>query len=152
MLKKLFVTAAAAAAVSIPLAGMAWAAPPSDAGSHGPGQPPPGQGGIPTKLGNAFTNDFTPNSNPNLGGVGPVTIGSAIKLAHETLPGVKPTPVLVGEFLTAFGTTHTSTVPGFNPQTTFGPTAPGLVTKALTPGCSKGHTGVTEPGASTCTP
>src|SRR5262245_17777329 len=149
MLKKLFVTVAAAAAVSVPLAGVAWADPSSDVGSS---NPPPGKGGIPTKIGNSFTNTFSPNSNPNPGGVGPVTIGSSIKAAHEALPGVKPTPVLVGITLTAFGTTHTSNVPGFNPQTTFGPTAPGLVTKAFTPGCASGHTGVTQPGAPTCTP
>jgi hypothetical protein len=33
MLKKLFITAAAAAALSVPLAGVAWADPPSDPGS-----------------------------------------------------------------------------------------------------------------------
>ena len=33
MLKKLFVTAAAAAAVSVPLAGVAWAEPPADPGA-----------------------------------------------------------------------------------------------------------------------
>ena len=47
MLKKLFVTAAAAAAVSVPLAGAAWAAPDSNS--------PPGQNdtgpGLPAKLG-----------------------------------------------------------------------------------------------------
>ena len=146
MLKKLFVTAAAAAAVSVQLAGVAWAAPPSDAGSS---NPPPGQGGIPTKAGNSLANSVTPSANP---GGGPVTPGSAFKLAKDAFPGVS-TPVAVGDFLTAFGATHTSTVPGFNPQTTpFGPTAPGLVVKALSPGCSHGHTGVTQPGASTCTP
>ena len=49
MLKKLFVTAAAAAAVSVPLAGVAWADPPSDPGSNGNGI---GKGGIPNKTGN----------------------------------------------------------------------------------------------------
>jgi hypothetical protein len=37
MLKKLFITAAAAAAVSVPLAGVAWADRPSDPGSNGSG-------------------------------------------------------------------------------------------------------------------
>jgi hypothetical protein len=37
MLKKLLVTAAAAAAVSVPLAGVAWADKPSDPGSNGKG-------------------------------------------------------------------------------------------------------------------
>ena len=44
MLKKLFVTAAAAAAMSVPLAGAAWADKPDDPGSNGNGI---GQGGIP---------------------------------------------------------------------------------------------------------
>jgi hypothetical protein len=149
MLKKLFVTVAAAAAVSVPLAGVAWADPPSDPGSNGNGL---GKGGIPTKLGNSLSNSVSPNANPNPGGVGPVTPGSAINMAKDLFPGVS-TPVAVGDFLTAFGATHTSAVPGFNPQTTpFGPTAPGLVIKALSPGCGNGHTGVTQPGASTCTP
>ena len=42
MLKKLFVTAAAAAAVSVPLAGVAWADPPSDPdSSSNPTNPKP---------------------------------------------------------------------------------------------------------------
>ena len=48
MLKKLFVTAAAAAAVSVPLAGVAWADKPSDPGSNGKGL---GQGGVPAAAG-----------------------------------------------------------------------------------------------------
>lgn len=38
MLKKLFFTAAAAAAVSVPLAGVAWADKPSDPGGNGVGK------------------------------------------------------------------------------------------------------------------
>ena len=48
MLKKLFVTAAAAVAVSVPLAGVAWAEPPADPGSNGDGM---GAGGIPSVIG-----------------------------------------------------------------------------------------------------
>ena len=47
MLKKLFVAAAAAAAVSVPLAGVAWADKPSDPGSNGNGSN--GKGGIPNE-------------------------------------------------------------------------------------------------------
>jgi hypothetical protein len=39
MLKKLFISAAAAATVSGPLAGAAWADPPSDRGPSSPGTP-----------------------------------------------------------------------------------------------------------------
>jgi hypothetical protein len=49
MLKKLFITAAAAAAMSVPFAGVAWAEPPSDPGSSDNGV---GPGGVPEKLGN----------------------------------------------------------------------------------------------------
>ena len=48
MLKKLFVTAAAAAAVSVPLAGVAWAEPPADPGSNAADPAnAPGPGGVP---------------------------------------------------------------------------------------------------------
>ena len=48
MLKKLFVTAAAAAAVSVPFAGVAWADQPDDPGSNSHGV---GAGGIPSVIG-----------------------------------------------------------------------------------------------------
>jgi hypothetical protein len=54
MFKKLFITAAAAAAMSVPLAGVAWADPPSD-------NNPPGQGatgpGIPNEVAGVFGSD-----------------------------------------------------------------------------------------------
>jgi hypothetical protein len=53
MLKKSFVGVIAAAAVSVPLAGTAWAAPPSDPNGVGPG-------GIPAKIGNNLGTDPTP--------------------------------------------------------------------------------------------
>jgi hypothetical protein len=145
MLKKLFVTAAAAATVSVPLAGVAWAAPSSDAGSSGNGV---GTGGIPTKNGNLLANGVSPSANP---GGGPVTPGSQFSQVAK-VPDLS-TPVAQGIILTAFSATHTSTVPGFVLQTTpYGPTPSGLVTKAYTPGCSNGRSGVTQPGASTCVP
>jgi hypothetical protein len=59
MIKKLFITAAAAAAVSVPLAGAAWADPPSD-------NNPPGQGatgpGVPHEAGSYF--DSVSAANP----------------------------------------------------------------------------------------
>ena len=45
MLKKLIVTVIAAGALSVPLAGAAWADPPDEPGSHGVGA-----GGIPREL------------------------------------------------------------------------------------------------------
>jgi len=129
MLKKLFVTAAAAAAVSVPLAGVAWAAPSSNAGSN---PNPVGQGGIPTKLGGFLTSVGAPNAAPT------VTPGAEFHRAKIVFPGVSPTPAVIGDFLN-----DSFTVLGI-PNTAFGPTAPGLVTKTLTPACSSGH-GATDP-------
>jgi hypothetical protein len=112
MLKKLFVTAAAAAAVSVPLAGVAWAGPSSDTGSNGNGV---GQGGIPTKVGNFATNNVVPNANPNPGGVGPMTPGSTFSQLAK-VPDVS-TPVAYGDALTGLFATHTVTgVPGGFPR------------------------------------
>ena len=62
MLKKLFVTAAAAAAVSVPLAGVAWATP---ANNEPPGQrdTPSGQPGIPGVVGEV-ADSIGANPNP----------------------------------------------------------------------------------------
>ena len=63
MLKKLFVTAAAAAAVSVPLAGVAWAEPPDDPGTTAADPSnAPGPGGVPGKTAQVFgvEGQFTP--------------------------------------------------------------------------------------------
>ena len=138
MLKKLFITAAAAAAMSVPLAGVAWADPPSDPGSNASGV---GQGGIPKKFG-----DFADSVNQNPNGPGnPVPPGQEIKVAKGLFPGV-PTPTAVGELIN--GVYASIGVP-----TTFGPTPPGLAVKTFTPGCTSGHT-ATDPkvngGGSIC--
>ena len=95
MLKKLFVAAAAAAVVSVPLAGVAWADPPSDPGSNGNGI---GKGGVPQKAG-TFANSFGPDATgalPARSGKAPP--GSAFKQAAK-LPG--NTPDAYGDFLKA---------------------------------------------------
>jgi hypothetical protein len=138
MLKKLFITAAAAAAVSVPLAGLAWADPPS-------GNNPPGQGatgpGVPHEVG-AFADSV--GLNPN-GPGNPIPPGQEINIAKNLFPGV-PTPTAVGDFVN--GVYAIQGVP-----TTFGPTPPGLTVKTFTPGCSSGN-GATDPavngGGSIC--
>jgi hypothetical protein len=140
MLKKLFVTAAAAAAVSVPLAAVAWADPPSD-------NNPPGQGvtgpGLPHEVG-AFLDSA--NANPN-GPGNPVPPGQEFNVAKDLFggPGVS-TPKAIGDFVNSFY--NSNGVP-----TTLGPTAPGLATKTFTPGCTQGHT-ATDPalnnGGSVC--
>ena len=91
MFKKLFIAAAAASAVSVPLAGAACADPPS-------GNNPPGQGttgpGLPHELG-AFADSVGPNPN---GKGNPIPPGQEINIAKDTFPGVS-TPVAVGEFV-----------------------------------------------------
>ena len=125
MLKKLLITAAAAAAVSVPLAGVAWADPPSDPGSNGSGI---GAGGVPQKFG-----DFADSVNLNPNGTGnPVPPGQEINIAKGLFPGV-PTPTATGEFIN--GVYASIGVP-----TTFGPTPPRLAVKTFTPGCTSGHT------------
>jgi hypothetical protein len=138
MLEKLFVTAAAAAAVSVPLAGVAWADPPS-------GNNPPGHGatgpGIPHELG-AFADSL--GLNPNGPGK-PIPPGQEINLAKDASPGVS-TPVAVGEFVNGVYASQGVT-------TTFGPLPPGSAAKTFTPGCTSGHT-ATDPavngGGSIC--
>ena len=139
MLKKLFFTAAAAAAVSVPLAGVAWADKPSDPGSNGKGL---GQGGVPAAAGGYLQKTY-PNANPPF--PDKVTPGSVFSVAAK-LPG--NTPEGYGAALTQqFNTLGLHVFPsGSSPATppptgttyTVGPTVPGSVVKLFTPGCSKG--------------
>ena len=66
MLKKLFFAPAAAAAVSVPLAGVAWADKPSDPGGNGVGK-----GGVPATVGEALNRNY-----PAVYDGSPVTPGS----------------------------------------------------------------------------
>src|SRR5829696_7289908 len=127
MLKKLLFTAAAAAAVSVPLAGVAWAAP-SD--NNPPGQPDQGATGpgLPHAVG-AFGDAV--GLNPNEVGE-PVPPGQEFNIAKDAYPGV-PTPVAIGEFVNGVYA-YVGT------PTQFGPTAPGLAVKTFTPACKSGHT------------
>ena len=149
MIKKLFITAAAAAAVSVPLAGAAWADPPSDPGSSSPGTPSGngiGQGGVPKKAGSYFdsvsaANPGLPPLNPNGSGA-PIPPGKVFSTVAK-LPG--NTPDALGGFVNtiygAYGTPETGGVPT---APTFGKTPPGLATKTFTPGCLSGRT-ATDP-------
>jgi hypothetical protein len=129
MIKKALVAVIAAGALSVPLAGAAWADPPS-------GNNPPGQGatgpGIPHELG-AFADSV--GQNPNGPGK-PIPPGQEINLAKDLFPGVS-TPVAVGEFVNGVYASQGVT-------TTFGPVPPGSTVKTFTPGCKSGHT-ATDP-------
>jgi hypothetical protein len=143
MLAKLFITAAAAAAVSVPFAGAAWATP-SD-------NNPPGQGatgpGIPHEAG-AFADAVTaanpglPPLNPN--GSGPLPPGQFYRNIAK-LPGSTPEAAAVA-VNGIYGTC--SNIPDTDPpspvQTTFDRVPPGMATKTFTPGYASGHT-ATDP-------
>lgn len=130
MFKKLFVTAAAAAAVSVPLAGMAWADQPADPGANGNGI---GAGGVPKVVGEVADRFGT---NPNQGE--PLAPGAVFRnLAKE--PGNLPDAYR--------DSLNIYVVPklGLPPLTT--PIRPGLGIKTVTPAC--GH-GKTAPGLPAC--
>jgi hypothetical protein len=138
MLKKLFITAAAAAAVSVPFAGAAWAEPQSDPSSTDTGI---GKGGMPEKLGNFVATGVTPSA-----GTGdPIPPGHEFNLAKDTHdllhPGVRASgPVATGEFESLLWSSHTladGTVIPSDPNE-WGNVLPGLAIKTLTPGCDKG--------------
>ena len=130
MLKKLFITAAAAAAVSAPLAGVASADKPSDV-SVPPGQSDVGPG-VPNVAGN-FIDTNAPGLNP-AGTGNPLPPGQEFNFAKSLSPGVN-TPQAVGNF-----------VNGFYGTTDFGKLPPGLATKTFTPGCASGNTATSPNG------
>ena len=141
MLKKLFITAAAAASVSVPLAGVAWATP-SD--NNPPGHDASGPG-IPHAVGATLdavsaANPNLPNLNPN-GTGNPVPPGPAFNQAKDQNPGVS-TPTAVGVFVDKEFNDYLG-IPG----TTFGTDGlpPGLAVKTFTPGCKSGHTAASGP-------
>jgi hypothetical protein len=137
MLKKLFITAAAAAAVSVPLAGVAWA----DPGSSSPGTANGngiGQGGVPKVAGGLLDSAGAPNPNGPGNPVPPGSIYSTIAKGPGNVPDG------AGAFINNFYETY-----GHISDPGFGPTPPGIATKTFTPGCSSGHT-VTLGGGSIC--
>ncbi len=89
MLTKLFITAAAAAALSVPLAGAAWAQPPSDPSSTDKSDLSStkngvGAGGMPEKLGNFVATGVTPPA----GSGDRIPPGQQFNAAKDLFPGV----------------------------------------------------------------
>ena len=166
MLKKLFFTAAAAAAVSVPLAGVAWADKPSDPGSNGnaaPGTPNEnglGQGGVPAAAGDYLARTYGPGLFPDKVPPGSVFSQAAKADRPDLLPPNVPspppcdvqhcnTPEGYGAALTQqfnllglpdiFPSGSSPGVPHPPPAGTVfdvGPTIPGSVVKLFTPGCN----------------
>jgi hypothetical protein len=143
MLNKLFVIAAAAAAISVPLAGAA-SADPGDPSGNGIGQ-----GGVPHRteaFGDAVAaaNPGLPPLNPN--GSGPLPPGQFFKNLAKVPDMNTPdaAAVAVNGIYGAY-----SNVPGIDPpgtpvQTNLEAVPPGMATKTFTPGCTSGHT-ATDP-------
>ena len=141
MLKKLFITAAAAAAMSVPLAGAAWAEPPADPGSNGNGV---GQGGVPARAGETLNRDY-PALYPT---DAPVTPGSVFSGVAKTKPPGVSLPEAysdaLGQLFTVAGLPENvdgATIPAtpLPPGTTVEvATTPGAIVNSFTPGCVNG--------------
>ena len=127
MFKKLIITAAAAAAVSVPLAGVAWADQPTDPGGNGSDNGL-GAGGMPKKVGEV-ADVFGTNLSPG----DPLVPGAVFSpLAKEKEPGTI-TPDAYGDALDELvapqlGLPHVGSTP------------PGLGIKSGTAGCANGKT------------
>ena len=135
MLKKLFVTAAAAAALSVPLAGVAWADAPTDP-NNPPGHPASTdtKPGIPGEAG-SFADAVGINPKPGqplppgqffkniakMPGSTPVAAKGVVENLYNTIPDIPGAPVTGTVVLDA-------------------PVPPGMATKTFTPACTSGHT------------
>ncbi len=116
MFKKLLVAAAAAAAVSVPFAGAAWA----DTTSNGIGA-----GGVPGHVGDVIS-EVNPDYNPSGDPMPPGSIASGIAKEDGS------TPEAFGGFVNGFWD-------NVGVDTNYGPTPPGLAVKSFTPGCTHGR-------------
>ena len=148
MFKKALLVVIATGTLSVPLAGMAWAEPPSDPGSTDNGV---GQGGIPTKLGTFVDTGITgkqpgtPSRNP---GGAPTPPGKVFISQAAKAPG--PTPAAMGQLESQIWSAYTladGTIVPSDPAE-WGNVPPGLAIKPLTPGCDKGRSVV--PGSTRC--
>jgi hypothetical protein len=133
MLKKLFVTAAAVAAVSVPLAGAAWATP-SDNNPPGHPESTDTKPGIPGEAG-SFADAVGINPNPGkplppgqffkniakMPGSTPVAAKGVVEGIYNNIPNIPDAPVM-------------------GPVKLAGPVPPGMATKSFTPACTSGHT------------
>jgi hypothetical protein len=148
MLKKLFVTAAAAAAVSVPLAGVAWADKPADPGA--------GNNGVPDRATAAVVSQLRDNGVPEpvinavldanqSGNSGVVAPGTAYSTGAKVdgLNAPDGYGVALNDFYSnpLIGIDPGSVNP-FDPGQPFGRTIPGSVTRAFTPGCAQHSSGV----------
>jgi hypothetical protein len=138
MIKKALVAVIAAGALSVPLAGVAWAEPQSDPGNGGG----IGAGGLPGAagkfLGGLGENPSDPNNPTSTDPASPgLTFSNTAKVPNLN------NPAAYGDALNAFAGRHPEL--GIPPGS-FGDTPPGMGAKAFTPGCANGHsTGICIP-------
>jgi hypothetical protein len=126
MLKKLFITAAAAAAVSVPFAGVAWADQPADPGAGNKGVPDRAAAAV-ESLGGSVDGFQSGNSSV-------VSPGTAYSTGAKV--DGQNTPEGYGDALNAYWSSQgidPTTVPGYP----FGRTIPGSVTRQFTNGATK---------------
>ena len=151
MLTKLFVTAAAAAAVSVPLAGAAWADKPEDPGAGNQGVPDRATAvvvntlskqGVPDPVINALLDANQSGKSGNLAPGTAYSLGAKVPgfntpdgygIALNTFYGAPPPD--------GFGIPPGNVNP-VDPGQPFGRTIPGSVTRSLTPGCAQHSSGV----------
>ena len=159
MLRKLLFTVAAAATISVPLAGVALADKPSDPSSTDNGNGI-GKGGMPQRLGDFAATGVTP---PLASSNDPIPPGQEFNLAKDLfgtdpVTGKKlPTPAAVQAFESYVWTN--SELVGPNGQPISIPSnpddwtniTPGLAIKPLAPSCGKGRTGLPD-NAPHCVP
>jgi hypothetical protein len=148
MLKKLFVTAAAAAAVSVPFAGVAWADKPEDPGAGNQGVPDRATATVVDQLSDLGVDETTINTvlaASQSGNSGVVAPGSAYSTGAK-VPGLNAPDgygVALNAFYSGLGIPLTDPrVNPFDPGEPFGRTIPGSVTRAFTPGCAQHSSGV----------
>jgi len=134
MIKKMVIAATAAAALSVSLAGLAWAEPPNEPGTTGVGN-----GGMPATLGNFVEHGIDP---VDTGLKSPLPLGEVIKGLAKT-SGVNAPDAVAGfeaglwsSHTLADGTQISSDLEDWTNIT------PGLAIKPLGPGCGKGKTGL----------
>jgi hypothetical protein len=146
MLKKLFITAAAAAAVSVPLAGVASADKPEDPGAGNQGVPDRATAAVVSTLSENGVSESVINATLDAfqsGKSGVVAPGTAYSLGAK-VPGLN-TPdgygVALNTFYSSLGVDPASVNP-VDPGQPFGRTIPGSVTTAFTPNCANHSTGV----------
>ena len=146
MLKKVLVAVVAAGAMSVPLAGVAWADKPDDPGAGNQGVPDRATAVVVNTLKNQGVPDTVINATLaafQSGKSGVVAPGTAYSTGAK-VPGLN-TPdgygVALNTFYRAFGIDPGDVNP-VDPGQPFGRTIPGSVTRAFTPGCAQHSSGV----------